>query len=241
MNAKDVMTAEVITVTPGTTVQELAKLLAEKEISGAPVVETDGRSGRHRQRRRSAASRRDRHRAADPAPAVVVARCCRRNRGGARLRQGARPHGQGHYDEQCDRGLRDHRPRRDRDGPRDEAGQAGSGAARRQSRRHRQPGKSGAGIGDDEQPPAIVADADDRTIREKLLGELGKQRWANIWASDVMVRDRIVHLWISDDQPMAERDALRVAAENIPGVQRVEEHLGAGADDSGLLTGDRRA
>ena len=73
--------------------------------------------------------------------------------------------------------------------------------------------------------PAIVADADDRTIRDKLLGELGRQRWANIWAADVMVRDRVVHLWISDDQPMAERDALRVAAENITGVQRVEEHI----------------
>jgi hypothetical protein len=40
-----------------------------------------------------------------------------------------------------------------------------------------------------------------------------------------MVRDRIVHLWLADDQPLAERDALRIAAENIPGVKGVEEHL----------------
>ncbi len=73
--------------------------------------------------------------------------------------------------------------------------------------------------------PAIVADADDRTIREKLLQELRGQRWANVWAADIMVRDKVVHVWTADDQPMAERNALRVAAENIPGVRRVEEHI----------------
>ena len=39
MRAMDVMTTPVITVTPATTVQELAKLLSEKGISGVPVVE----------------------------------------------------------------------------------------------------------------------------------------------------------------------------------------------------------
>ncbi len=73
--------------------------------------------------------------------------------------------------------------------------------------------------------PAIVADADDRTIREKLLTELRGQRWANIWAADIMVRDKVVHVWMSDDQPEAEKQALRIAAENIPGVRRVEEHI----------------
>ncbi|HEY3909430.1 MAG TPA: CBS domain-containing protein [Stellaceae bacterium] len=73
--------------------------------------------------------------------------------------------------------------------------------------------------------PAIVADADDRTIRERLLQALRGQRWANVWAADIMVRDKVVHIWLSDDQPTVERDALRVAAENIPGVRRVEEHV----------------
>jgi CBS domain-containing protein len=73
--------------------------------------------------------------------------------------------------------------------------------------------------------PAIVADADDRSIRERLLQELRGQRWANVWAADIMVRDKVVHVWVSDDQPQAERSALRVAAENIPGVRRVEEHV----------------
>lgn len=73
--------------------------------------------------------------------------------------------------------------------------------------------------------PAIVADADDRTIRDRLLAELRGQRWANVWAADIMVRDKVVHVWMADDQPEAEKRALRVAAENIPGVRRVEEHI----------------
>ena len=50
--------------------------------------------------------------------------------------------------------------------------------------------------------PAIVADADDRSIRERLLQELRGQRWANVWAADIMVRDKVVHIWLSDDQPI---------------------------------------
>ena len=40
--AADIMTKEVITVTPETTVTELAMLLASKDISGAPVLDSSG-------------------------------------------------------------------------------------------------------------------------------------------------------------------------------------------------------
>ena len=73
--------------------------------------------------------------------------------------------------------------------------------------------------------PAIVADSDDHTIRAKLLAELKGQEWVHMWAADIIVRDRVVHLWFSDDRSEEERQAVRVAAENIPGVQRVEEHI----------------
>ena len=43
MRARDVMTTDVITVDPDTTVQALATLLAERGISGAPVVDAGGR------------------------------------------------------------------------------------------------------------------------------------------------------------------------------------------------------
>jgi len=66
---------------------------------------------------------------------------------------------------------------------------------------------------------------DDRTIRENLLAELQGQRWVHTWAADIIVRDGVVHIWVSDDRPREERQALRVAAEDIPGVRGVEEHL----------------
>jgi len=66
---------------------------------------------------------------------------------------------------------------------------------------------------------------DDRTIRQKLLTELQGQDWVHTWAADIIVRDGVVHLWVTDDRSEQERHALRVAAENIPGVRGVEEHL----------------
>jgi CBS domain-containing protein len=41
-NASDIMTREVITVLPETTVQQLAQIFASHGISGAPVVDQDG-------------------------------------------------------------------------------------------------------------------------------------------------------------------------------------------------------
>lgn len=41
--ARDIMTREVITIGPQASVLELARLLAEKRISGVPVVDTQGR------------------------------------------------------------------------------------------------------------------------------------------------------------------------------------------------------
>lgn len=43
MKAKDIMTADVITIRPDTTVREVAKLMTEKHISGVPVVDAEGR------------------------------------------------------------------------------------------------------------------------------------------------------------------------------------------------------
>jgi CBS domain-containing protein len=69
------------------------------------------------------------------------------------------------------------------------------------------------------------AAADDRTIRQNLLAELKGREWVHTWAADIIVRDGVVHLWVSDDRPEEERQALRVAAENVPGVRGVEEHI----------------
>jgi osmotically-inducible protein OsmY len=68
------------------------------------------------------------------------------------------------------------------------------------------------------------ASLDDRTIRERLLAELDAQPWAHMLLKNVIVEDGIVHFWgfVENDE---ERRALRVAAENTPGVKAVEDHL----------------
>ena len=71
--------------------------------------------------------------------------------------------------------------------------------------------------------PATATETDDRTIRRKLLAELSGRNWVDLWAEDIVVKDGIVHFWLID-RPEDERRALRLAAENIPGVRGVEEH-----------------
>jgi CBS domain-containing protein len=73
--------------------------------------------------------------------------------------------------------------------------------------------------------PATIADPGDRAIGDQLLAELRGKKWVDISSADIIVRDRVVHLWFSDDQSREERLTFRVAAENIPGVLGVEEHI----------------
>jgi len=65
---------------------------------------------------------------------------------------------------------------------------------------------------------------DDGTIRESLLSEMQKADWAPVAMTNVLVRDGVVELWgtIVDER---QREALKVAAENIPGVKAVNDHL----------------
>lgn len=74
----------------------------------------------------------------------------------------------------------------------------------------------------DERPSG--AGADDRAIRDKLLAELKAQRWAEVSPANITVRDGVVHLW-SSYYSEQEKRALVVAAEGIPGVRRVEDHM----------------
>jgi CBS domain-containing protein len=72
--------------------------------------------------------------------------------------------------------------------------------------------------------PPREGEGDDRSIRARLLAELGREEWAKIWPEDIIVRDGTVHFWVSEDEPPEKRQALRVAAEAMPGVRGVEEH-----------------
>ena len=69
-----------------------------------------------------------------------------------------------------------------------------------------------------------VSASSDITIRTRLVAELQKQRWAPLVAVDIAVSGGVVRFsgTILDDR---QRQALRVAAENIPGVKKVEDNL----------------
>jgi CBS-domain-containing membrane protein len=64
----------------------------------------------------------------------------------------------------------------------------------------------------------------DETIRQAMTAELQKQTWVPINLINVIVRNGVVHLWgtILDER---QRKGIRVIAENTPGVKAVEDHL----------------
>jgi len=221
MRAMDVMTTDVITVDPDTTVQALARLLAERGISGAPVVDASGRlvgiisEGDLLHRAEIGTARRHRE----------------------RRRSWWLDHFASDYVKSHGRTVKDIMTRdvvtvtEDTD--------LGDVAALLEAKRiKRVPvirGDKIAGIisranivravGATKGAPLREGEGDDRSIRASLLAELGHEEWARVWPEDIIVRDGIVHFWISEDEPTEKRQALRVAAETIPGVRGIEEHV----------------
>jgi CBS domain-containing protein len=72
--------------------------------------------------------------------------------------------------------------------------------------------------------PKIEITAPDARIREKLIAELKKQSWSHVHKLNVTVTNGVVDLW-GFTQSEQERQAIRVAAESIPGVSAVNDHL----------------
>lgn len=66
--------------------------------------------------------------------------------------------------------------------------------------------------------------ANDTLIRNRILAEIDKQKWAPRALVEIAVTDSVVHLRgiVLDEK---DRQALRVLAENVPGVESVEDHL----------------
>lgn len=74
-------------------------------------------------------------------------------------------------------------------------------------------------------PPAVSATADDREIREAILKELDDNTDVLVDRINVIVTDGRVQLWgLVENQQ--EKMAVQVAAENALGVTAVENHLG---------------
>ena len=80
-------------------------------------------------------------------------------------------------------------------------------------------------------PPVSESDA---AIRDQLLAVIQKETWAPAAMIDVVVHDGVVELWgsILDER---QREALTVAAENIPGVKGVKDYLSWIEPTSGMV------
>jgi CBS domain-containing protein len=75
---------------------------------------------------------------------------------------------------------------------------------------------------------------DDGEIRERLIADLNEQAWAPLANINIIVRNGIVELWgvILDER---DRNALIVAAENVPNVKGVRDHLTSIEPMSGMV------
>lgn len=228
MRAKDVMTQNVITVGPETTVRALAALLSERGISGAPVVDSDGQM----------------------VGIVSEGDLLHRAELGTEEHEGKRP-SSWWLDDFASGLARDYVKSHGRTVgdimTRDvvtvsEETELGDVATLLESRRI----KRVPVMRDDKivgivsrsnlvralgatsvaaAPDGVIVE-DDRLIRARLLAELADKRWTGgIWAQDIIVNGGVVHLWFGSDAPDERLQAARVAAENIAGVRAVIEHI----------------
>jgi CBS domain-containing protein len=72
--------------------------------------------------------------------------------------------------------------------------------------------------------PTLEISLPDTMIREKLITELKKQSWSHVHKLNATVTNGVVDLWGFTESEKA-RQAIRVAAESIPGVVAVNDHL----------------
>jgi CBS domain-containing protein len=70
----------------------------------------------------------------------------------------------------------------------------------------------------------VITTANDEILRTKVAAEIDKQPWATLSARNIVVKDGIVHLW-GLARSEEEVKALRVAAETVPGVRAVKNHV----------------
>jgi CBS domain-containing protein len=71
--------------------------------------------------------------------------------------------------------------------------------------------------------PLPAATPDDAAIRAAILAGMKREKWATAAVVNVVVSDGVAHLWglLGVDE---DRRALKVLAENVPGVKDVQDH-----------------
>jgi len=228
MTAGDIMTRNVITVSPDTDVAEIARIMLEKRISGLPVVENGAAVGIVSE---SDLLRRPETGTEWHAPRWLELFLTRSSLAADYVRTHART-------------ARDVMTKElvtaSEDTPISEIAEL-----MEQHRIKRLPvlGQDGRvigivsrvnllrGLASAARPPA---ETDDERIRDALLAELGHESWASIDPDNVVVEDGVVHLWGLVRSPEVRR-AMLVAARNIPGVKDVVDFMDRNREDHDLL------
>ncbi|WP_118184508.1 CBS domain-containing protein [Paraburkholderia phosphatilytica] len=221
MQASDIMTTDVITVTPETSVYHAAALLTEHRISGMPVVDDEGQvvgivsEGDLLHRIETGTLRRQRTWLAEFLHST-------RELAGEYLKEHALKVGDVMTDnvisvrptsslgEIADLLDRHHIKRV----PVLQEGRV-VGIVSRSNLIHMLAGEA---------PSDAKTQAADETIHRHAVQALGGHRWA-MAAENLVVVDGIVHVW-GTVRSEEERDAIRVTIERVPGVKGVENHLG---------------
>lgn len=221
MKAKDIMTAPVVTISPGTPVREIAALLLKRRISGVPVVE-DGRvvglvSEGDLLRRHEIGTDRGAAESSlwvrlikdDPAPTAYVK--SHASRAQDIMTRDVVSVVENTPIAEIASLLETHRIKR----VPVFRGERLVGIVSRANLIQALAVSSRA-------RKALRANGDE-SIRRKLLAELERQPWWRSTASNVIVTDGIVHFWgIVDSND--EKEAARIAAENVPSVREVMDH-----------------
>ncbi len=222
MQAKDIMTTNVITVTGDSRVDEIAALLLQRNISGVPVVDAEGRV----------------------LGIVSEGDLMRRPESGTERQRSWWLRLMADSKEDAEQYTKTHGMRAEEVMTRDviavsEDTSVGDIAQILEERRIKRvpvlrDGKLVGLVSRANLLHGLVAhkarieapSADDRSIREQITAEIERQDWVSHGSFNVIVNDGVVELWgwVDSDQ---EREALLVATENVAGVRAVEDHLGS--------------
>jgi CBS-domain-containing membrane protein len=220
MKARDVMVSPVITTNPASSVKEVAQILLKNRISAVPVVDDDGKlvgivSEGDLMRRADLGT--ERHRAWWLAALFAHDETLAAE-----------------YVKQHSRRVADVMTRRLVTAAPDTALNEIAGLLERHSIKRVPIVEKGAVVGIVSRANIIQALAADRNeldmpppdaeLRDKIMMHLKAQPWTHTSLLNVTVNDGVVDIW-GITQSEAEKKALRVAAETMPGVRAVNDNL----------------
>lgn len=220
MKAADIMSRNVVSVKPEATVLQAARLMLQHHISGVPVIDADGRlvgvlSEGDFLRRRETATERRRSRWLEflMGPGKIASEYTRShgNKVAEVMTEGVQTIGEDTSLEEIVELMERRRIKR----VPVLRGAEVVGIVTRSNLMHAMVSLART------TPKAAQGDA---AIRDQLLAEMQKQPWAPTAMTNVVVHDGVVELWgvVIDER---QREALKVAAENTPGVKAVKDHL----------------